>query len=151
MNTGGKQSSMRTVINIKDYGKMYEIIKEDIKAEKFFYDVNKIRDGRGRLKKGAKIAEKGSCDRDKIWRLHTDGKTVREIVDTMQCSKSTVYDVIKQKNVEMYLLYQSGWLIPKIAFEMKCTDRLVMQGVKDIERKKIPTSILEKMGVIDAG
>lgn len=142
---------MRMIENIKDYGKMYEIIKEDRKTEKFFYNVNKIRDGRGRLKKGAKIAEKGSCDRDKIWRLHTEGKTVREIVNIMQCSKSTVYDIIKQKNVEMYLLYQSGWTIPKIAFEMKCTDNLVMKGINDIEGKKIPASILEKIGIINDG
>ncbi len=98
--------------DIKDFGKFYELIKDEIRAEKICYNPNRIRDSRGRLKKGAKIAEKGKCDREEIWRLHTKGKTVREIVEIMQCSKSTVYDTIKQKNVIMYLLHQSGWFIP---------------------------------------
>ena len=133
--------------DIKDFGKFYELIKDEIRAEKICYNPNRIRDRRGRLKKGAKIAEKGKCDREEIWRLHTKGKTVREIVEIMQCSKSTVYDTIKQKNVIMYLLHQSGWFIPRISSEMQCTDNFAMQGIREIARKGIPASILEKIGV----
>ena len=48
--------------DIKDFGKFYELIKDEIRAEKICYNPNRIRDSRGRLKKGAKIAEKGKCN-----------------------------------------------------------------------------------------
>lgn len=142
-NMGDEQRRMKKIENIQNFEFIYEINK----SEKKIYGSRKIRDKRGRLKKGAKIAERDSCDEDQIWRLHTDGKTVKEIVDIMNCSKSTVYDTIKEKNATMFLLYQNGWTIPKIAFEMKCSDRMAMQGIGDIEKKGIPTQILKKLGL----
>lgn len=138
---------MVIIKDIKDFGKFYELMKDEIRAEKICYNPNRIRDSRGRLKKGAKIAEKGKCDREEIWRLHTIGRTVREIVEITHCSKSTVYDTIKQNNVIMYLLCQSGWFISRISSEMQCTDKFAIQGIREIARKGIPASILEKIGV----
>jgi len=65
--------------------------------ERFEKQRNIQRDKRGRLNKGALLAQKESCDKDKIWLMKMSGMTVQEIVDCMGCSKSTVYDVIKQR------------------------------------------------------
>ncbi len=55
------------------------------------------RDENGRLKKGAVIARKRSCDEDDIWFLYKNlGRSVKEIIELRGCSKSTVYNVIKK-------------------------------------------------------
>lgn len=82
-----------------DISKLDEwIISEQKKAyrEKFEEKHNIKRDKQGRLNKGALLAQKDCCDNDAIWLRVEAGMTVREIVDCMGCSKSTVYNVIKK-------------------------------------------------------
>lgn len=57
---------------------------------------NVHRDKRGRLNHGARLAEKDSCNKDKIMRWYGMGMSVAEIVECMGCSKSTVYNVISK-------------------------------------------------------
>lgn len=54
------------------------------------------RDERGRLNKGALLASKDSCGEVGILLRYDSGMSVREIVESVGCSKSTVYDVIKK-------------------------------------------------------
>lgn len=54
------------------------------------------RDERGRLNKGALLASKDNCREQEILLMYDDGMSVKEIVDSMKCSKSTVYNVIKK-------------------------------------------------------
>lgn len=55
------------------------------------------RDERGRLNKGALLASKDSCKEQGILLRYDNGMPVKEIVDCMGCSKSTVYNVIKKR------------------------------------------------------
>ena len=54
------------------------------------------RDEHGRLNKGALLASKDSCKEKEILQWYDNGMSVKEIVDCMKCSKSTVYYVIKK-------------------------------------------------------
>ena len=73
---------------------------EEIEAsldEQYREQLNTDRDEKGRLKKGAKIAGKRSCDGTDIWWLYSERNySVKEIVELKGCSKSTVYNVIKK-------------------------------------------------------
>lgn len=53
------------------------------------------RDKRGRLNSGALLAKKDNCNENAILLRYMSGMTVKEIVECMGCSKSTVYNVIK--------------------------------------------------------
>ena len=53
------------------------------------------RDKRGRLNSGALLAKKDNCNEKGILLRYMSGMTVKEIVECMGCSKSTVYNVIK--------------------------------------------------------
>ncbi len=69
------------------------IMKEKIKKE-FNCQRNIKRDEKGRLNKGAKLAKKDDTDDIIIWlRL---GWPVKQIVETLGFSKSTVYRIKKQ-------------------------------------------------------
>lgn len=57
---------------------------------------NVHRDKRGRLNKGALLASKDSCNEKGILLRYDSGMSVKEIVDCMECSKSTVYNIIKK-------------------------------------------------------
>lgn len=57
---------------------------------------NSQRDKKGRLKKGVKLASKDNCNKVKILLRHDSGMTVKQIVECLECSKSTVYSVIKK-------------------------------------------------------
>lgn len=54
------------------------------------------RDKRGRLNKGALLASKDNCSEQGILLRYYSNMSVKEIVDCMKCSKSTVYSVIKK-------------------------------------------------------
>ena len=69
--------------------------QEKEERRKFEEKRNIKRDKHGKLNKGALLALKDCCDKDKIWQLHCSGKTVKRIVEIMGCSKSTVYNVLK--------------------------------------------------------
>lgn len=77
---------------------------EEIEAlldEQYREQLNTDRDERGRLKKGAKLAGKRSCDDTDIWRLYSEcNYNVKEIVELKGCSKSTVYNVVKKHGVK---------------------------------------------------
>ena len=53
------------------------------------------RDKRGRLNSGALLAKKDNCNETDIIQKYMSGMTVKEIVECLGCSKSTVYNVIK--------------------------------------------------------
>ena len=57
---------------------------------------NVHRDKRGRLNKGALLASKDSCNEQSILLRYDSGMSVKEIVNCMECSKSTVYNVLKK-------------------------------------------------------
>ena len=59
---------------------------------------NIYRDKRGRLNKGALLASKYNCNKVEILRRYESGMTVKQIVECMGCSKSTVYNAIKEYN-----------------------------------------------------
>lgn len=76
-----------------------EIEKLRIQHEDSKHNVH--RDNRGRLNKGALLASKDSCNEMSILLRHKIGMSVKQIVDCMGCSKSTVYNIIsKHKNSE---------------------------------------------------
>lgn len=54
------------------------------------------RDERGRLNKGALLGSKDNCNEKGILLRYDSGMSVKEIVNCMGCSKSTVYNVIKK-------------------------------------------------------
>lgn len=56
---------------------------------------NENRDVRGRLKKGSRIAVKMNCDKDIIRNHYRMGLSVKDIVEKLGCSKTTVYNAIK--------------------------------------------------------
>ena len=73
----------------------------DEEIEKHFEEERKKkqnvrRDRKGRLEKGSMIAKKRSCDEEEILALYKGGFTVKKIVEFRGCSKSTVYNVIKE-------------------------------------------------------
>lgn len=74
------------------------IIREQKKAERERFEKlhNIKRDKRGRLNMGALLAKKDCCNEDEIWLRYMSGMSVKQIVDCMGCSKSTVYNVIKK-------------------------------------------------------
>lgn len=57
---------------------------------------NSQRDERGRLKKGVRLASKDNCNKVEILRMYDEGMTVKQIVNDLRCSKSTVYNAIKE-------------------------------------------------------
>ena len=58
---------------------------------------NVTRDEKGRLMNQSKLAKKRCCDEDEIWfKHHNLNMGVKEIVEVMGCSKSTVYNVLKK-------------------------------------------------------
>lgn len=78
------------------YGMMDTLIEENFKRRREERR-NIRRDEKGRLKKGARLAQKDSCDVAAIWLRYTAGMSVKEIVESRGCSKSTVYKVLKQQ------------------------------------------------------
>lgn len=67
-------------------------------SERFEFEArrNIHRDKKGRLNKGAQLAKKIKCDEYMIRRLYKEDIPVRTITLLLGCSKSTVYNVIKQ-------------------------------------------------------
>lgn len=72
--------------------------KEREEQRKKEWDIkhNIHRDERGRLNEGALLASKDNCNEQEILLRHDSGMSVKEIVDCMKCSKSTVYNAIKR-------------------------------------------------------
>lgn len=62
--------------------------------EEFEGERNIQRDRKGRLNKGALLAKKNSCDEIRIMLYHGMGMSVKDIVEHLKCSKTTVYRVI---------------------------------------------------------
>lgn len=58
--------------------------------------LNIHRDKQGRLNKGARLASKDNCNKVEILRMYDEGMTVKQIVNDLRCSKSTVYNAIKK-------------------------------------------------------
>lgn len=54
------------------------------------------RDGKGRLSKGSRLAHKDTCDENRIKGFLRQGCSVKQIVEKLNCSKSTVYRVKKK-------------------------------------------------------
>ena len=77
------------------YGELFQQMAEEerIKHENELRNIH--RDKRGRLYKGARLASKDCCNVEGILLRHDSGMSVKEIVKSMGCSKSTVYNVIK--------------------------------------------------------
>ena len=48
------------------------------------------------MNKGALLASKDSCNEQGILLRYDSGMSVKEIVNCMECSKSTVYNVLKK-------------------------------------------------------
>lgn len=104
---------------------------------------NVNRDKRGRLNKGARLAQKDSCDIKKIWLLYQNGVTVKEIVHRLGCSKSTVYNVVKErKDLKMYLQYMGGRTVQEVANTMRCSEQAVIFAIRKFMDNAM-TSILE--------
>ena len=95
----------------EDYEKQYDYIdeewvdreiekqrkeKEQERKKEWDKKHNIHRDERGRLNKGALLANKDSCNEKEILQWYDSGMPVKEIVDCMNCSKSMVYNVIKK-------------------------------------------------------
>lgn len=83
-------------LSVKEYR---EQMAEEIKKgrHKEFEDKRNIkRDSKGRLNKGAALAKKDSCNEKGILLRYQGGMTVKEIVECMGCSKSTVYNVLSK-------------------------------------------------------
>lgn len=82
-----------------DYNYDYDCAEETANylAEKKYLEglKNEKRDKRGRLEKGSRIAAKPSCDKNEIRYLYKLGLSVKQIVERMKCSKSTIYNAIK--------------------------------------------------------
>lgn len=57
---------------------------------------NIVRDKRGRLNKGALLAKKDNCNEEKILHRYEKGLQVKEIVEELGCSKTTVYRVLNK-------------------------------------------------------
>ena len=66
---------------------------------------NVHRDKRGRLNKGALLASKDSCNEQGILLRYDSGMSVKEIVNCMECSKSTVC----LKNIKKEIISQLFW------------------------------------------
>ena len=73
--------------------------------KKFEWERNIQRDEKGRLNKGAKLAKKDTCNENKIKLLIGAGFSVKQIVENLGCSKSTVYKIRKE-----YKERQKGWI-----------------------------------------
>ena len=72
------------------------IAMERIRKDAWNAKHNIVRDKRGRLNKGALLASKDNCQAEKILLRYASGMSVREMVECLGCSKSTVYNVIKK-------------------------------------------------------
>ena len=68
-----------------------------IKMQKEYFDGkrNISRDRKGRLNKGARLAEKDNCNKDSIISLYNDGMSVKKIAAYKRCSQATVYNAVK--------------------------------------------------------
>ncbi len=101
-----------------------ELLDKEYREE---HNINN-RDENGRLKKGAVIARKRSCDEDDIWFLYKNlGRSVKEIIELRGCSKSTVYNVISKREQEL--------LNSQVSEESQLTDEEV-DALSDKEYKK---------------
>ncbi len=109
----------------------HELLLKDIYREAQEKKRNVNRDKRGRLNKGARLAQKDSCSIKKIWSLYQTDMTVKEIVNHLGCSKSTVYNVVKErKAIKMYLQYMSGYTVQQVADAMRCSEETVMSAIR---------------------
>ena len=88
------------------------ILQKDI-AEEFNYKRNINRDEKGRLNKGAKLAKKDACNESKIILYLRMGCSVKEIVEGLGCSKSTVYRIKKQYEEKGEILINEVPKLPK--------------------------------------
>ena len=73
-----------------------DLVNEKMKLDRQKELKNEKRDKRGRLEKGSRIASRLSCDKYEIRYLYQTGHSVKQIVEHLGCSKSTVYKVIKE-------------------------------------------------------
>ena len=71
------------------------LIKEEQRRQ-FEEQRNIDRDEKGRLNKGARLAHKESCNEIKIWLMYCAGMSVKEIMEYMKCSRTSVYRIIKK-------------------------------------------------------
>ena len=79
----------------------YELDAEDIdrlideERRKHFEELRDIkRDKKGRLNKGARLAQKDCCDKEEIIRLFSKGLTAKAIANRMGCGLASVYRII---------------------------------------------------------
>ena len=82
---------------------------EKNKRKQFEEEHNIDRDAKGRLNKGARLAQKDSCYELSILLRYKSGMPAKEIVNDLKCSKSTVYAVIsKYKKQQASILEKSN-------------------------------------------
>ena len=68
---------------------------------------------------------------------------VKEIVDYLRCSKSTVYSVVKERNnLKMYLQYMGGCTVQEVAHAMQCSEEAVIFAIRKFSENAV-ASILE--------
>ena len=90
----------------ESYNEVIERVKREKEGIETEYDRerNIKRDWHGRVTDGSRLAQQDRCDKDKIWQLRCSGMPVKEIVKYMGCSKSTVYNAIKEHREKMGVL-----------------------------------------------
>lgn len=89
-------------LGIDEYMEQMEELLERGRHGQFEQKRNIKRDRKGRLNKGSALARKDTCNEVEIILRHASGMAVKEIVECMGCSKSTVYNAIKKyKNKDL--------------------------------------------------
>ena len=81
---------------VDDYFEELTQETEKSKRKQFEEEHNIKRDKKGRLNEGAILAKKDNCDELSIIIRYKSGMPVKEIVKDLNCSKSTVYNVISK-------------------------------------------------------
>ena len=102
-------NKIRIPLSVDEYN---EELTQEIKKGKrkqFEEEHNIDRDAKGKLNKGARLAQKDSCDELSILLRYKSGMPAKEIVNDLKCSKSTVYAVIsKYKKQQAAILEKSN-------------------------------------------
>ncbi|MCM1223298.1 MAG: helix-turn-helix domain-containing protein [Lachnospiraceae bacterium] len=143
-----------------DYGEVYGEWLGTLSDEEFYRfmkeayrdswekERNVKRDKLGRLNKGARIAQKSQCSKEKILAVYREGKSVKEIASRCMCSKSTVYNVLKEhKDMKLYLIYMSGCSVQEIMDITHSSEKRVVSAIWEILKRGTEASILEICGL----
>lgn len=96
-------------LSVDEYREQMEEAIEKGKQEQYKEKRNIKRDGKGRLNKGSALAKKDSCNVEGILLRHISGMAVKEIVECMGCSKSTVYNAIKKHRKKPDIRQKQQW------------------------------------------